>query len=266
MIDLSIVMVSYNARADLERCLRSLQEHPPALMHEIIVVDNASVDDSVAVARARGVQVIEAGSNRGFSAANNIGIRASRGRLLLLLNSDTIVPPHAIDRLAAALETDPEVGVAGPRLVDGHGRAEWSFGEMLGPLVEWRRRQVMKKLARGDQDTIAAIEALTRREQSPDWVTGACLMVRRTDAEAVGLLDERFTLYTEDVDFCAAIRARGHRILFVPSVEVVHLRGRSVAVTPSTTRAMYRRSHLAFYWKHHPLIYPLLWLYHALGR
>ena len=92
-------------------------------------------------------------------------------------------------------------------------------------------------------------------------MSGACLLVRRGDAEAVGLLDERYFMYTEDVDFCAAIRARGRRVLFAPAVEVVHLRGRSVASAPAATREAYRRSQIAFYEKHHPAWSPLLKLY-----
>jgi GT2 family glycosyltransferase len=102
---------------------------------------------------------------------------------------------------------------------------------------------------------------MTRHEQWPDWVSGACLLVRRTDAETAGLIDERYFMYLEDVDFCAAIRAGGRRILFTPSVEVVHLRGRSAARAPSATSAAYRRSQLAFYQKHHPAFARLLRVY-----
>jgi len=106
-------------------------------------------------------------------------------------------------------------------------------------------------------------EQLSRRQHFPDWVSGACLLVRRGDAEAVGLLDERFFMYLEDVDFCAAIRARGRRVLFTPDVEVTHLRGGSRPSAAATARA-YRRSQLAFYAKHHPSWIPLLRLYHRL--
>ena len=105
---------------------------------------------------------------------------------------------------------------------------------------------------------------MTREERWPDWVSGACLLVRRADADAVGLLDERYFMYAEDVDFCAALRARGRRVLFTPAVEVVHLRGRSAATAPEATRTAYRRSHLAFYRKHHPALAPILRLYHWL--
>jgi GT2 family glycosyltransferase len=262
MIDLSIIIVSYNARSDLEQCLASLHSSAPSIPHEIIVVDNQSSDGSAAAARrSSGVKVIEAGSNLGFACGNNLGIRASRGRLLLLLNSDTVVPPGSIDRLVAELEQHSEAAVIGPRLVDGRGRAEMSFGSMIGPFSELRR----KLLLRGQQNGLPVlpgfVERATRQSQTPEWVTGACLLVRREDAEAVGLFDERYFMYAEDVDFCAAIRARGRKILFTPNVEIVHLRGRSAATAPERTRHAYRRSQLAFYEKHHPRWAPLLRLY-----
>ena len=250
---LSIIIVSFNACADLERCLESLRAGPPAVVHEIIVVDNGSSDGSVEVARrCPGVRVIEAGANLGFARANNIGIRETSGVNLLLLNSDTVIPVGSLDRLLDELDRDPSVAVVGPRLVDGDGRAELSFGRMIGPLNELRQ----KRLARS-----AAVERLTRRRQYPDWVSGACLLVRRADAAAVGGLDERFFMYTEDVDFCAAIRAMGRRILFTPDAEIVHLRGRSAASDPAATQEHYRRSQIAFYEKHHPQWVPVLKLY-----
>jgi GT2 family glycosyltransferase len=262
MIEVSIVIVSYNTRDDLGRCLASLHDAHPSAAHEIIVVDNASADDSADAARAwSDVQIIEAGANRGFAAANNIGIRASRGAHLLLLNSDTIVPAGAIDRLLDELRRHPDVAVVGPRLTDGHGHPELSFGSMISPLAELRQKRLVRGLAQGDPAVSRRVQELTSHEQWPDWVSGACLLVRRADAEAVGLLDERFFMYTEDVDFCAAIRARGRKILFTPSASVVHLRGRSGAGFRRDTYAAYRQSHLAFYEKHHPWLAPLVRLY-----
>jgi GT2 family glycosyltransferase len=260
---LSIVIVSYNARGDLERCLDALGAAPPA-DSEVIVVDNGSRDGSQeAVRRRPSVRLIELAQNTGFAAANNAGIRAASGETVLLLNSDTVVPAGAIDRLRMVLDAHPDVAVVGPRLVDGAGRAELSFGDMIGPMAELRRRRIMRALARQDANALGRVDATTRREQFADWVSGACLLVRRAAAEAVGLLDERFFLYTEDVDFCASIRANGGRVLFSPAAEIVHLRGRSGASDPVATRDAYRRSHLAFYQKHHPLLAPLLRLYHT---
>jgi hypothetical protein len=255
MVDLSIVIVSFNARADLARCLASLADAPPSRSHDIIVVDNASTDGSAEAARhSAGVRVIDAGANLGFSGGNNVGIRASHGTNLLLLNSDTIVPPGAIDALLAEFDRHPDVAAVGPRLVDSEGRAELSFGTMVGPAGHLRQR-----IAR------ARAETVTRREQYPDWVTGACLLVRRADADAVGLLDERYFMYLEDVDFCAALRARGRRILFTPAVEITHLRGRSAPSRRATWQA-YHRSLLAFYEKHHPFWAPWLRLYLKVRR
>jgi GT2 family glycosyltransferase len=252
MTNVCIIIVSYNTRDDLARCLESLHAAPPAATHEIVVVDNGSTDGSVdAVRRWPNVRVLDTGSNVGFARANNIGIRATTSVNILVLNSDTIVPGGAIDRLLAELATDPTVAVVGPRIVDAQGRAELSFGRMMGPLNEWRQ----KRLGRGP------VEELTRRRAYPDWVSAACLLVRRADAEAAGLFDERYFMYTEDVDFCAAIRARGRKILFAPEVEIVHLRGRSAATAPDATEAAYRRSQIAFYEKHHPRWLPLLRAY-----
>jgi hypothetical protein len=102
---------------------------------------------------------------------------------------------------------------------------------------------------------------MTRRRHYPDWVSGACLLVRRADALAAGLLDDRYFLYAEDVDFCAALRSLGRRILFTPDAEVVHLRGASGRKRRVETGRAYRRSQLAFYEKHHPRWAPLLRAY-----
>jgi N-acetylglucosaminyl-diphospho-decaprenol L-rhamnosyltransferase len=257
VIDVSVIIVSFNARQHLERCLQALHDAPPASGHEIIVVDNASTDGSAAAARRwPDVRVIENAANAGFAAGNNAGIRASHGRNLLLLNSDTIVPAGAIDRLLAALEGDPRVAVVGPRIVDASGDAELSFGRMVGPWNELRQKLLMP----------ARAGSLSRVEHLADWVSGACLMVRHADADAVGLLDERYFMYLEDVDFCAAIRARGRRVLFTPSVEITHVRGASRAAAAGETTRAYRRSQLAFYEKHHPFWVPLLRLYLRIRR
>jgi GT2 family glycosyltransferase len=265
---LSIVIVSYNARDDLARCLASLHEGPPSTPHEIVVVDNGSTDGSVETARRwPDVRVIEAGGNLGFSKANNLGIRATTGEAVLLLNSDTIVPPGALDRLLAELERDPRVSIVGPRLVDGDGRAELSLGRMIGPFNELRQKILVRGASRGIGPMRRTVDRMTRRRQYPDWVSGACLLVRRADAEAVGLLDERYFMYTEDVDFCAAVRARGGRVLFAPEVEIRHLRGRSARSAPAATNAAYQRSRMAFYEKHHPRWAPILrWYLRARGQ
>jgi len=260
--ELTIVIVSFNARADLAVCLASLRDAPPLAVHDIVVVDNASTDGSVEAARAvPGVRVVPLDRNVGFAAANNVAIRATYGELILLLNSDTIVPPGAIDALVARLRRDPSIGVAGPRLVDADGTPELSFGQMISPRVEWRRKGLQRQIDRRHVNAIDWVRNETSREHVVDWVSGACLLVRRRDAVAAGLLDERFFLYTEDVDFCHAIRKLGRKVLFTPVATITHLRGRSRLSQPEASRRAYRRSHVAFYEKHHPMWAPAFKLY-----
>jgi GT2 family glycosyltransferase len=253
----AIVIVSYNVRDDLTRCLESLHANPPATTHEIVVVDNASSDGSAAAVRNRwpDVLVVEFKRNFGFAAANTEGIRATRqagAPLLLLLNPDTVVPAGALDRLVDRLLAQPGVAAAGPRLIDASGKAELSWGEMVGPFAELRQK-LMTRLARSGSRAGTSVAARrTSRERFVDWVSGACMLVWRADAEAVGLLDERYFMYLEDVDFCAALRARGRRILFTPAAEIVHLRGRARATAAAATEEAYRRAQVTFYEKHHP--------------
>lgn len=253
-VDLTIIIVSFNVRQDLERCLQSLHDPAPALSHLIVVVDNGSGDGSPAAVRERwpAVRVIEAGGNLGFARASNVGIRASESELVLLLNCDTIVPPSSLDRLVADLRAHPEAAICGPRLVDGDHRPEISFGRMIGPLQEVRQKLLGRLYERRFPPVVRLIERRVRQAHYPDWVSGACLLARRADLDAIGLVDERFFLYTEDVDLCASVRARGRLVRFTPVAEVVHLRGRSVRRDPGLAERAYLQSRVAFYAKHHP--------------
>lgn len=263
MTRLAIVIVSYNTRGDLCDCLRSLHDAPPTVNHRIVVVDNASTDGSTAAVRDAwpAVELIEMGRNAGFAAANNAGIRATSGDLVLLLNSDTLVPPGSLDRLIARLDDDTGAVAAGPRLVGADGALELSFGRMMSPWNEARQKFLVRALAGGPGWLRRRIARLAEGEHHPDWASGACLLVRRAAGDVAGWLDERYFLYAEDVDFCAALRAAGGRILYTPEAEVIHRRGRSGSADPAATRNAYQRSHLAFYAKHHPRWLPLLRLY-----
>lgn len=257
MAELAILIVSYNVRSDLENCVRSLLDHPPNTTHDVVVIDNASTDGSVEAMRAQfpSVRVIALERNTGFAHANNEGIRQTRGDLILLLNSDTIVPEGAIDRLVAQFRTLPGAAIVGPRLVDGHGMPELSFGRMMSPWNELRQKLITRLL------TPARRTAITSKTREVDWVSGACLLVSRQHAEAAGLLDERYFMYCEDVDFCAAVRLNGGRVYFTPASEITHLRGRSWSAKPAGNTEAFRRSQLAFYDKHLPVWGPILRLY-----
>jgi len=253
-VTVSVVIVSYNARDDLARCLESIVSAPPARLRELVVVDNASSDGAPELVASRfpSVRLVRAGGNLGFARANNLGLRETTGEHLLLLNPDTVVPPGAIDRLSKRLEELPQAAAIGPRLVDPSGRLELSWGPMPGPIAEGLQKLRGVLHARKVGWVSRRLDVVSRREREVDWVSGACLLVRRTEAEAVGLLDERYFLYWEDIDFCATLRARGRAVVYSPVADVVHARGRSGAGSSEAVGIQYRRGQLAFYAKHRP--------------
>lgn len=258
-----IVIVTYNARLDVIDCLTSLHAHPPTRPWRAIVVDNASQDgaaDEVAH-RWPAVHLVRQAANTGFARANTVGIAAGTAPLVLLLNSDTVVPPGQLDALCGVMDSDPTVGAAGPALVDGEGRPELSFGPMMGPWGEARQKLAGWMLIGAPAWMRARAAARLARPRRVDWVSGACLLTRRAVLEDVGGLDPRYFMYAEDVDLCAAIRRTGRHVRYSPEALIVHRRGRSRASAPTATTQHYRRSQLAFYEKHHPRWAWLLRLY-----
>jgi len=252
---IEIIIVNRNTRAELIACLQSLHDDWPAALERIVVVDNASTDGSADAVRAQwpSVTVTALGDNRGFGAANNIALRGARTEFVLFLNSDTVVPPGSLDVLFDRLNASGAVA-AGPQLADATGRLEVSFGPMLAPMAELIQRLRTRLAGRDGRLARWYIGHLLSRERLVDWVSGACLLVRREAALAAGGFDERFFLYEEDVDFCATLRAQGGTILFTPQARVVHLRGRAVSrlAAAASTPSHYDRSHVAFYEKHAP--------------
>ena len=236
------VVVSYNTRDDLLRCLAALLA-PGEPEIEVIVVDNASSDGSAEAVRAHfpAVRVIANPSNLGFSKANNIGLRAATAAYALLLNSDCEVRPGAVAALA------------GPRHVGRDGSPQVSFGPNLTPAAEWRQGRLVRGVRAGRAEALREAAALGEREREPDWLSASCVLARRSALDAVGGFDELFFLYEEDVDLCLRIRRAGWRIVFTPAAEVVHHLGRSMETAPALARLEYHRSHLRFYAKHNPL-------------
>jgi GT2 family glycosyltransferase len=247
----SAIVVSYNTRDDLLRCLEALHGRAGVSL-EAIVVDNASTDGSVDGVRARFpvVRVIANAENIGFSRANNLGLRAARAPFALVLNSDCEVGPGAVETLCAVLEARPDVAIVGPRTVGTDGAPQVSFGPSLTPLAEWRQGRLVRGVKAGQAAALRRVSALAEREQEPDWVSASCFLARRSVLEAVGGFDESFFLYEEDVDLCLRVRQAGGRIVFTPSAEVVHHLGRSMDRAPALARLEYSRSHLRFYAKH----------------
>jgi N-acetylglucosaminyl-diphospho-decaprenol L-rhamnosyltransferase len=224
-MDISVVILSYNTRDLLRACLRSVIAGE--LTVETIVVDNASTDGSAAMVREEfpGVRLIESATNLGFAGGNNRAFRTCSGRYVLLLNSDAELHAGALATLASYLETHPRVGAVGPRLLNTDGSLQPSaFGfPTLGRMALVLTR--LSLLLLGHTETGAVYRPET--PQAVDWITGACLMVRRSVVESVGPLDERFFFDYEDVDWCRRIGAAGWELHTVPWTTTTHHRWQS---------------------------------------
>jgi GT2 family glycosyltransferase len=229
---LCIVIVNYRTPGLVLDALESLTGQLEAGLDQVVVVDNASGDDSAdriehAIA-ARGFanfcRVIRSPRNGGFSAGNNIGIRAADASYYLLLNSDTIVRERAVPLLLAEMEAHPEVGIAGPRLEWPDGTPQISCFRDHTPLSELlaaAKTGPISALLHAFEVPLPVADEVIEAH----WVSFACVLIRREVVEKIGLLDEGYFMYFEDSDYCRAARAVGFRIGYFPGAHVVHLRG-----------------------------------------
>jgi N-acetylglucosaminyl-diphospho-decaprenol L-rhamnosyltransferase len=222
--DVSVVVVTWNALPWLEQCLESVRGR------EVVVVDHGSTDGTVAFVRERfpDVRVIEQ-ENKGMGGGNNAGMRAVDGRYFFLLNSDAWVVGDALDRLVEFADAHPEAAIVGPKLLNTDGTLQRS---VRGEPTLWRlateylfirklapRSRRLNPLYRGDFDHDRVAEV--------DWLFGPALLVRREAADAVGLFDEDFFMFSEEVDWMTRFRRAGWKVLFFPNAEVVHVGGAS---------------------------------------
>jgi N-acetylglucosaminyl-diphospho-decaprenol L-rhamnosyltransferase len=240
------VVVNYNAGEALARCVASLRR---AGIADVVVVDNCSTDNSIAVLEVNDnrSRVVRSPHNGGYGSGANLGATHTRRELLFICNPDLVVDRDAIERLAAALETDPGAAVAGPMLEepDGSvypsGRSFPTLGEALGHGFvglfwrgnPWTRRY---RLLGDDQ----------HRARAADWVSGACFLVRHNAFDAVGGFDEAYFMYVEDVDLCWRLHRAGWGVLYDPAARVIHEQGRSTSRSPYRMLVAHHRSILRF--------------------
>jgi hypothetical protein len=249
--DLSVVIVSWNTCKLLEDCLRSVYASFQGVRAEVWVVDNASSDDSVAMAQQQFPQtrLIVNSDNRGFAVANNQALVQCAGRYLLLLNSDTVVPVGALDALVAVMDTHPEVGVCGPLLLNADGSPQLNWARFPGLASEMRRGQDRSQSPYPIEDFASATKRAAMQPFVVDWIGGACFMVRHSAVESVGLLDEGYFMYSEETDWCHRWSQAGWKTLLAPQITVTHLGGQSSSAVPIATRTRMWRSSLRLYRK-----------------
>lgn len=237
MSQLAIIILNYRTPKLVIDCLFSLKGEVKIGTHQVIVVDNASGDNSVEMITetiheqgwSDWVEVIPSAVNGGFSAGNNIGIQAVKAEAYLLLNSDTIVRPGAIAHLLEALENYPEAGLISPRLEWPDEKPQISCFRYHSPISELIKSAatgpVTKALSRYDVPIPVANTPF-----EPEWTSFACVLVRRQVIDEIGLMDEGYFMYYDDIDYCRRARDAGWKILHYPEARVVHLRGGSGTV------------------------------------
>jgi len=265
MRDLSVSIVSYNTRELLRECLASVRRETQSLSFEIVVVDNASSDGSVAMLRSDfpDIELIANVENVGFAAAHNQVLAQSTGRYFLLLNPDTVILDGCIDKLVRFMDSHPEAGVAGPQLVGPDGTRQISYLDdktlgfywrmfvwnSLSALVPLRIKRWLGRGRRIDTDRDRGVSSSSWREVGS--VAGACFLARRAAIDQVGPLDERFFLYSEETDWARRMRRAGWKVLFYPQVRTLHYQGRSAETVSDFARVTLYVSHYKYVEKYY---------------
>ena len=257
-LELSIIIPSFNTKKLLYNCLKSIFSQTKKIKFEVIVVDNASVDGSVQMIKKEFPQVklIRNKKNLGYAKANNQGINLAKGKYILLLNSDTKIINEAIEKMVDWLELHPKIGIAGCQLLNSDGSIQPSAGFLprLSKIFSWalflddlpliwriiKPYQVSKKIF------------YQNSHLNLGWVTGAFLIIKRRVIEKVGLVDERFFMYAEDVDWCYMAKEKGWQIGFNSEAQIVHYKGKSSKSGFKAAVLGEYKGLLAFFTKHKP--------------
>jgi GT2 family glycosyltransferase len=252
---LSVVIVTFRNAATLPGALAALKAEVPSGT-ELLVVENGG-DESVNVlvqAVWPGATVMVNAENRGFAAGVNQGVRHAASSTILLLNPDAEVEPGGITALSDALERLPDAGIVAPRLLDTEGRPVLSCYPFLSPLdVAWRHlqiRQLLPNLVTG-RYCRQTLDPARRDPILVDWAQGACWLIRRAMLDEIGLLDERFFLYAEEVDLALRAARRGWRTYLVPTARVRHAEGSSTRQVVPLKLASHYLSKVVYFGKHH---------------
>ncbi len=257
MVKLSIIIVNYNTKDFLKQCLKSLYEVKHSFSFETIVVDNTSHDGSIAMTRENFSQVciVENSENVGFARANNIGISSAEGEYVLLLNSDTRVVGNALEKMVLYLDNHPEVAIVTGRLVypdfTDQGVARMFPTPMNGL---FGRMSLLTRLFPHNRFSRRYLTSRSFTSNEPfevDWVSGACLMVRKDILDDVGFLDEGFFMYWEDADLCYRIKQLGWKVYCVPEAMVIHYEGKSSPKKSSRLIIEFNKGVYRYYRKHH---------------
>jgi GT2 family glycosyltransferase len=243
MLDISVIIVNWNTSGLLAECLNSVNHYLRGFDVEVFVVDNGSSDDSVDMVRTNFLDVIliENRENVGFAKANNQAIRHSQGKYILLLNSDAFLLPDAIHKMVDVLEADQSIGIAGARLLFPDGRSQVSHGPLPTYWSETRSLFGLDKFSGGKVYRREYIETGT--------ISGACMLIRKELLDRIGLLDEEFFMFNEEVDLCKRCHAAGSKVVSIQTATVIHVHAGSTGQTVQRIIRLYTAK-LHYFYKH----------------
>jgi len=247
-MELSIIIINWNTKNLLLRCLTSIDQKVKGIQKEVFVIDNGSADGSPAAVRKRFPEVvlIQNPINHGFVTANNQALNRSKERYVLLLNPDTEVKAGAIQTLFSFMESRSEAGVAGAQLLNGDGTRQNSIANFPCLATELLNKSLLRWIF---PKTFPGKEIAYSEPIEVESVIGACMMVRRDVTERPGLLDEDYFLFLEETDWCYRIRRAGWKIYHVPEAEVYHFQGKSAEKEKKKAKVEYYRSRYIFFRK-----------------
>jgi GT2 family glycosyltransferase len=257
LIELATVIVSYRSREALLECLAALAADLGAIPHETVVVDNDPVDDTLdAATRAfPGVRGIANRENVGYARAVNQGLAATTAEFVLVMNPDCVPAPGAVPALIQYLRHHPGTAVAGPMILDSDGTLQYSARSFPDHLTFlFNRYSLLTRLF--PDNPYSRRYLLTDWDHTSvrdvDWVSGACMLVRRTAIAQVGGMDEAFFMFNEDVDWCRRMKSAGWAVTFVPEARVVHHVGASRSKVAPRVILERHRGMIHYFHKHHP--------------
>jgi GT2 family glycosyltransferase len=248
MIDLCIIIVSWNTKEYLLRCLESIYQKTESIPWEVVIVDNGSRDGSGTAVKKMfpAVRLIENDRNLGFSKAVNQGLKILSSRYALLLNPDTQVKERTIEQLVSFMDAHPEVGISGGQLLNGDGSKQNSIANFPSLATEllnksFLRWMLPKRFPGKERNDPEPIEV--------DSVIGACLIVKREAMDQVGLLDENYFLFLEETDWCYRMKQVGWKVYHVPQAKIYHFQGKSAEKDRRRAKVEYYRSRYLFFKK-----------------
>lgn len=256
LVDITVSIVNWNTKEELSECINSVLQQDGTVSFEVIVVDNASTDGSVDHIKAQfgdKITLIENSANLGFGAAHNIAIQRSRGRYVLLLNPDgRMLEPDVLSKMVGYMDAHDDIGMMGPKILNPDNSLQYSARHFPNMAAGLFRHTVFGKLFPNNRFVREYLMTDWKHDQvtDVDWLSGSALVARKKMIDSIGMLDERFFMYCEDVDWCRRAHIGGWRVVYYPMTSVSHRIGAASDKNPEAMIKQHHRSMLRYFLKY----------------